>query len=39
MSAGPGWPTELPEGIVGTQDFAGTLVELAAAAGQFNLSG
>ena len=39
MSAGPGWPTELPEGIVGTHDFASTLMELAAAAGQFNLSG
>jgi len=39
MSAGPGWTEELPEGIVGSRDFASTLVELAAAAGQFNLSG
>ena len=39
MSAGPGWTDELPEGIVGSNDFASTLVELAAAAGQFNLSG
>ena len=39
MSAGPGWPDELPEGIVGSNDFASTLVELAAAAGQFHLSG
>jgi len=39
MSAGPGWSEELPEGVVGSRDFASTLVELAAAAGQFHLSG
>lgn len=38
MSAGPGWPTELPDGVVGSHDFSSTLVELAAAAGQFNLA-
>jgi DNA-binding transcriptional MerR regulator len=39
MSAGPGWSDELPDGVVGSRNFSSTLVELAAAAGQFNLSG
>ena len=39
MSAGPGWSDELPSGVVGSRSFSSTLVELAAAAGHFNLSG
>jgi DNA-binding transcriptional MerR regulator len=34
MSAGPGWPGELPEGVTKSHDFASTLIALAAASGR-----
>ena len=34
MSAGPGWQSELPEGIVKSRDFSSTLIALAAASGR-----
>lgn len=34
MSAGPGWTSELPDGVVKSQDFTGTLIALAAASGR-----
>jgi MerR family transcriptional regulator, light-induced transcriptional regulator len=34
MSAGPGWISELPEGVVKSQDFTSTLIALAAASGR-----
>jgi hypothetical protein len=34
MSAGPGWQSELPEGVVRTRDFSSTLIALAAASGR-----
>jgi methanogenic corrinoid protein MtbC1 len=34
MSAGPGWISDLPEGVVKSQDFTSTLIALAAASGR-----
>jgi methanogenic corrinoid protein MtbC1 len=34
MSAGPGWPSDLPEGVTKSYDFTSTLVALAAASGR-----
>jgi methanogenic corrinoid protein MtbC1 len=34
MSAGPGWQSELPDGVVKSQDFTSTLIALAAASGR-----
>ena len=34
MSAGPGWQSDLPEGVVKTKDFTSTLIALAAASGR-----
>jgi hypothetical protein len=34
MSAGPGWQSELPEGVVRSRDFSSTLIALAAASGR-----
>jgi len=34
MSAGPGWQSDLPEGVVKSQDFTSTLIALAAASGR-----
>jgi DNA-binding transcriptional MerR regulator len=34
MSAGPGWQSELPDGVMKSQDFTSTLIALAAASGR-----
>ena len=34
MSAGPGWISDLPEGVVKSKDFTSTLIALAAASGR-----
>lgn len=34
MSAGPGWPSDLPDGVTKSYDFTSTLVALAAASGR-----
>jgi hypothetical protein len=34
MSAGPGWISDLPEGVVKSKDFTSTLMALAAASGR-----
>ena len=34
MSAGPGWQSDLPEGVIKSHDFTSTLIALAAASGR-----
>jgi hypothetical protein len=34
MSVGPGWQSDVPEGVVKSKDFTSTLIALAAASGR-----